>query len=119
MDAFAIVNYKTKEILLTKEFSPITNAKKKFQIFIMNIDTIINKSTPSPFLSFSTANFVYYPVKQNGEIILLYIAISDKCTFADHNLLICHTLCIGCNSSNITCICLIKQFVRIWFIVKL
>lgn len=79
MDAFAIVNYKTKEILLTKEFSPITNAKKKFQIFIMNIDTIINKSTPSPFLSFSTANFVYYPVKQNGEIILLYIAISDKC----------------------------------------
>lgn len=79
MDAFAIVNYKTKEILLTKEFSPITDAKKKFQIFIMNIDTILNQSAPSPFLSVSTTNFVYYPVKQNGEIILLYIAISDKC----------------------------------------
>lgn len=76
MDSFFIINAKTKEVLLFKEFNSKNN-KSKVQSFLIELDHIINTPAPSPYVLIDDTFFIYYTTESN-DILYLCLVTQDE-----------------------------------------
>jgi hypothetical protein len=80
MDSIYIINKRTKQILLFKEFKADTDCK--IQLFIDNYQNIINLEK-SPYANFQNNIFVYLPNNDNDDEILYLAIISQDVKFTE------------------------------------
>lgn len=73
MDALYIINSKTKEVLIAKEFSN-TESHLKLQVFLMDFNKI-QKNEKSPFILINKTIFLYH---QNIVHDIVYIALVSE-----------------------------------------
>lgn len=80
MDALYIINFKNKDVLISKEFK-LNNNNSKLQLFLQDLNSIL-KNEKSPFILIDGSIFVYLAQGDLDDETVIYVAlISDDVNF--------------------------------------